>query len=94
MTSTDDQLWRTLRVGDRVKIVHFPYEFSKRDYTMHDETRAAYRHLIETKEELCVRHIDDEGYPWVKFTIRADDGEEEFHSLMLNHDGIVLVEKA
>jgi hypothetical protein len=55
---------------------------------MHDETRAAYRHLIDTQHVLCVSRIDDDGYPWVEFTIETEDGETEYHYLMLNHDGL------
>ena len=58
---------------------------------MHDETRAAYRHLIETQQELLVSHIDDDGYPWTKFTIESLEGDLEYHSLMLNHDGLELI---
>lgn len=91
MISTDDQLWRKLRHGDRVKIVHLPLEFSTQEYTLHDETQAAYRYLIDNEVVLCVTEIDDQGFPWVDFTMEATDGETEYHSLMLNHDGIQLV---
>jgi hypothetical protein len=60
---------------------------------MHDETRAAYRHLIETKEVLTVSQLDEYGYPWVEFEITDTNGEIEYHSLMLNHDGIQRVDE-
>jgi hypothetical protein len=88
MSPTDENLWRALQVGDRVQIVHYPSEFSKHDYTLHAETRDAYRHLIETNTTLVVSKLDDDGYPWIDFEIIGSDGRVEYHSLMLNHDGI------
>jgi hypothetical protein len=88
LSGTDPELWRSLREGDRVRIVHLPCEFSEHEYTMHDDTRAAHRHIIDTKEVLRVSEIDDLGYPWVRFKIEAEDGLTYHHALMLNHDGI------
>lgn len=88
MPPTDENLWHSLRVGDRVLVVHYPCEFSDHDYTMHDETRDAYRQLIESRQLLTVSRIDDDGYPWVEFEITGKNGRLEYHSLILNHDGI------
>jgi hypothetical protein len=77
-----------------VKIVHFPCEFSTHEYTLHDETRAVYCHLIETAEVLPVSEIDSDGYPWVSFEMQSEDGATEYHALMLNNDGLVLVDDA
>lgn len=88
MLPTDENLWRELQVGDRVQFVHFPCEFSDDEYTMHDETREAYRHLIETNAILTISKLDDDGYPWVSFEIADQQNQVEYHSLMLNHDGI------
>jgi hypothetical protein len=88
MAPTPDSLWRSLRPGDRVQIVHYPCEFSDQEYTMHDETRAAYRHLIDTKEVLQVSYLDDDGFPWVEFQLTDLNGDVQYHSLMLNHEGI------
>lgn len=88
MNPTNKQLWRRLRLGDRVRLVHLPNEFSGDDYTLLPDTLAAYRKLIANQEMLTVSKLDEGGYPWVEFTIVAEDGVTEFHSLMLNHDGI------
>ena len=92
MNPTDKELWRTLRKNDRVRIVHLPNEFSGPEFTLHADTRAAYRHVIDSREVLTVSHLDEDGYPWVGFTMIAKDGVTEHHSLMLNHDGIELAE--
>lgn len=94
MPPTSENLWQRLQPGDRVRIVHYPCEFSEHDYTMHDETRTAYRHLIETKEVLTVGYVDDDGYPWVEFEISDPNGGIKYHSLMLNHDGIEQTEES
>jgi hypothetical protein len=61
---------------------------------MHDDTRAAYCHLIESGQVVGVSRIDDDGYPWIEFSMKSEDGETEFHWLMLNHDGIERVPSA
>jgi hypothetical protein len=93
MGLTNDELWKSLQCGDRVRIVHYPCEFSGHENTIHAETRAAYRHLIESKEVLTVGQLDEDGYPWVEFDITDASGNIEYHSLMLNHDGIQRVDE-
>jgi hypothetical protein len=92
LNRTDKWLWRTLCKNDRVRIVHLPNEFSGPEYTLHPDTSAAYRHVIDSREVLTVSHVDEDGYPWVDFTMIAGDGVTHYHSLMLNHDGIERVE--
>ena len=88
MSPTNENLWRDLQVGDRVQIVHYPCEFSEHEYTMHDETRDAYQYLIESGLILEVNKLDNDSYPWVDFEIVNRHSQVEYHSLMLNHDGI------
>jgi hypothetical protein len=88
MRSTDGNLWHDLKVGDRIQTVHLPFEFAEHEYTLHDETRNAYQNLIESKAILAISKIDDDAYPWVDFEIVNEHGQVEYHSLMLNHDGI------
>lgn len=93
MTPTNDQLWRSLQPGDILRIVHLPCEFSQQEYTMHAETLAAYQYLIQSGQKLTVSYMDEDGYPWIKFTMESQDNGIEHHSLMLNHDGLELVRK-
>ena len=85
-----DDLWRSLRVGDRVRIVHMPQEFASApdSYRLHDESRELYERLIAEAAVLTVTEIDDWDAPWIDYTWVRDDGTEEFHSLGLNHDGL------
>ena len=89
--STNNQKWRTLKTGDCVKVVGLPGEFSQDQYTLHDETRAVYLHLIESGQKLFISRIDDDGYPWTEFTIEGQNGTPEHHYLLLNHDGLELI---
>lgn len=91
---SDDELWRTLRAGDRFKLAHLPFEFSEHEYTLHDDTLATYLHLIDSQQELTIDHLDEQGFPWTKFTTEDDNQQIEYHSLMINHDGIVITSRA
>lgn len=85
-----DELWRTLRVADRVRIVHIPQDFASAPdtYRLHPETEELYRHLVAQSAVLTVKEIDDWNVPWIDYTWVRPDGTEEFHSLGLNHDGL------
>jgi hypothetical protein len=89
MPPTNEDLWRNLRVGDRIQIVHFPCEYSDREFTMHAETRAAYQYLIDSSTVLTIESVDADGYPWTEFEMVDEQGRVEHHYLMLNHDGLV-----
>jgi hypothetical protein len=91
--NTDPELWRRLRVDDRVRLVHMPTEFSRPRYQIHRDTLRAYRRLIERRWPLRVCKIDDWKLPWVQFQLRRKDGRIEYHSLAVNHDGLVLVRR-
>ena len=84
-----DDLWRSLGVGDRVRIAHMPQDFAGAPdtYRLHDETRELYEHLIAENAILTVTEIDDWDAPWIDYTW-VRNGIEEFHSLGLNHDGL------
>jgi hypothetical protein len=88
---TDPKLWRRLKIGDRVRIVHVPSDFTRPGYGIHRDTLRAYRRLIERGRPLRVYKIDDWDLPWVQFRFRRKDGRIEYHYLAINHDGLVLV---
>ncbi|MFO0914793.1 MAG: hypothetical protein U0795_17675 [Pirellulales bacterium] len=85
-----DELWRALRLGDRVRMVHMPNDFSVKTggYLLHPETEEFYRHLIDESAVLTISKIDAWGVPWIDYTWVRIDGTEELHSLALNHDGL------
>ena len=95
LMKTKRELWRTLKVGDRVRMVEIPSPSGTfRDWmTMHAETRRAYRYLLQRKHPLTICRIDEYGFPWVKFQFRGRRGRMEYHSMALNHGGLKLVQR-
>ncbi|TWT99101.1 hypothetical protein Pla108_00340 [Botrimarina colliarenosi] len=89
----DPELWKKLELGDRVRISRFPsYEGC-----LHDDTAALYRWLVETSRVLTVmklEFIEEQAYPWSGEIVWSMDSShpEEFHWLMLNHDGLERVD--
>ena len=82
------ELWRDLQVGDQIQIVRVPKEFSQRGYYIHADTLRVYERLITAGTVLTVDRIDESGLPWVEFSCENEDGQQEFHSLAVNHDGL------
>ena len=91
-TMSDD--WRKLRVGDRIRIVSMPSEFSRPGRFVHQDTLRVYRRLIERGRSVRVAYLEQWGEstaPWIRCQFRQKDGSIEYHSLMINHDGWVRV---
>lgn len=82
-----DELWRSLRIGDRVRVIAWPPEL----HTLHPETEEVYRWLIETGSVLTIRRMDHLGLPEGE-VYRTVDGSRQAEYLLLNHGGLQLVE--
>ena len=87
----DPKLWRRLRVGDRIRLVEIPREFSQPGYFIHRDTMRVYKRLLARRRSLRVYRIDEWGHPWIHCQFRRKDGRWDYHSLAVNHDGLVLV---
>ena len=87
---TDPNLWRTLKPGDRVRLVHLR-EFLQPDYVIFPETMRVYKKLLARRKPLRIGGIDEYGHPWVLVRFRRKNGSLEEHWLSLNHDWLVLV---
>ena len=77
--------WRNLKVGDRVRIVRLPTEFSSPGYQVHDDTVALYQHLIDQGCVLTIDEVDDSGRPRVEYEWVKPEGVE-YHGLLINDD--------
>lgn len=88
MTSDSDEKWKTLRVGDKIRIVRIPSLFSAPRYHDGDwdETFAFYEHLITGEHTLTIAHIDEDERPWIEFETTDSDGAIESHSLAVDDD--------
>lgn len=89
--STDPNLWRSFRVGDRIRLVEYPREFLRPGYLIFPETVRVYKKLLKRKSPLRICEIDEWNLPWVQFRFRRRSGAYEWHSLAVNHDGFVRV---
>jgi hypothetical protein len=87
---TDIELWRRLRVGDRIRLVEIPLNFLDWN-SLHPETKQAYRYLVKRRSPVTVYEIDEYGMPWVKFQFRGRNGRVRYDHMAMNHGGVVLV---
>ena len=86
--------WQTLRVGDRVRIVRLPYYADMPDRSFHPETRRLYKRLIARRRSLRVYEVDEEyGLPWIACRFRMANGRWEYHTLAINDDSWVRVDR-
>jgi hypothetical protein len=87
------ELWRKLRVGDRIRIVRMPSYANEAGITFLPETRRLYNKLITRRRSLRVFRIDENGLPWIKCRFRLRNGRWEHHWLVVNDDSWVPVKK-
>ena len=89
----DRQSWRSLRVGERVRLLGMPPEFSQPGYYLHSDTRRVYRLLVKRGRSLRVRRIDEYGAPWAECRFRKRNGSVDRHWLAFTHDGWIKVQR-
>jgi len=77
--------WRQLKVGDRVRIVRLPSEFSQPGFHVDNDTVSFYRHLIDSGCVLKVTEIDPKGRPRIEYEWKKLTGIES-HGLLINDD--------
>ena len=84
--------WRTLSVGDRIRIVRQPTCFGTfaPGTVLWPETRRLYKRLIALRRRLCVSEIDKDGRPWAHFCLRKN-GRLECHWLAVDDNSWVRV---
>jgi hypothetical protein len=85
---TDPELWRRLRVGDRIRLVDLD---SLNWHTLHLETKQAYKYLLNRRRPVTVYKVDEDGLPWVHFRFRGSNGSLRYDSMAMNHGGMVIV---
>jgi hypothetical protein len=85
----DPELWRRLRVGDRIRFVDLG---SLKWNILHRETKQAYKYLRKRRRPVTVYKVDEDGLPWVHFRFRDKRGLGR-HYMAMNHGGIVIVKR-
>lgn len=76
--------WRTLGVGDQIRIVRLPYQ-DLPHFQLHESTRKLYQHLIIKRKVLKIAELDQAGRPWVHCRFKSN-GKWEHHSLAVDDD--------
>jgi hypothetical protein len=91
MSDKKKELWRGLKVGDRIRLTEIPSEFLQEGYFIHRDTMRVYKKLLARRRPLRIYEIDEYGYPWIMCRFPRKDDQWEWHTLAFNHDGFVRV---
>ena len=73
---------RTLKVCDRVRLMHFPTEYLQVG-SLHPETRKLYKFLLRRKPPVLVAEIDEWGLQWIRCQLRGMNRRMEHHLLLI-----------
>ncbi|MEZ6194515.1 MAG: hypothetical protein R3F20_02140 [Planctomycetota bacterium] len=68
-----------LNVGDRVRFVSLPEEWSTPGYSVHPSSRAFMRTLVARGRSSRIAGINEFGQPWIRARLRRRDGRIEYH---------------
>ncbi len=71
---------KLLKVGDRVRFVAIPTEWSQPGYTLPPCDRSFLKKMIRRTWPPARSEIDEYGQPWISARIREKDGKLPFHS--------------
>ena len=85
-----EKLWKTLTIGDKVRIVTWPIELNKD--LLHAETIGTYEWLVTSGEILTIDKIDECGLPFGRVS-RSLATARLWEFVALNHSGIEIVSR-
>lgn len=68
-----------LKVGDRIRFVTLPDEWSQPGYRLPRESMAFMKHMLKRSYSLRIVQIDEYGVPWISARIR-DRGRVKRHT--------------
>jgi hypothetical protein len=80
-----EELWRELKIGDKVRIVEWPKELH--EDRLHADTLDLYKWLIDSGGVLTIVKIHDDGLPEGEIQ-RVINGVKHWDCLLLNHSGL------
>jgi hypothetical protein len=85
--------WKSLRVGDRIRVVRLPSTFGQLapDTKLAPEEVRLYKKLLASRKQLTVTEIDKDGRPWIRCCFRQRNGRLEIHYLAVDDDSWVRV---
>src|SRR5262245_51754892 len=73
---------RDLKIGDRVRLVHFPHEYLP-PHTLNREPTQLYARVLARGRAVRVYKVDEMGLPWIKCQFRQRNGKWEYHFLLI-----------
>ena len=87
--------WKSLRVGDAVRIVRLPttFGFLAPGTTLAPTEVRLYRKLIARRKPVIVHEIDRDGRPWIRVRFRQRNGKLDIHFLAIDDDSWVRVRR-
>lgn len=88
-----NEAWRSLRVGDEIKIVRLPSYADTPGISFPRETRLLYQKLIARRRSSRIWEVDAWGAPWIRCRFRRKNGDWEHHYLAVCDDSWVRVKK-
>ena len=76
--------WKSLRVGDRIRIVAIP-EADQRNFNESgdNDTYPVLRRLAEKRCVRTISFIDSAGFPWIEYRYRNSQGKIEAHGVAI-----------
>ena len=80
------EAWRTLRVGERIRIVRVPIEFGQPGYFVDPDTRRLFELLVQRGRSHRIAWIDDSGLPYIDLRFRRFRGRRMYEGLGLVED--------
>ena len=94
MNANPNNNWRNLKLGDSVRIVRIPSQFSEPRYQNGDweDTFALYRTLIAGNVVLTISEIDEFGRPWVEHDMLDSNGNVTSNALAVDDDSWVRID--
>jgi hypothetical protein len=80
------QAWRTLRVGERIRIVRVPIEFDQPGYFVARDTRRLFELLVQRARSHRIAWIDGWGLPYIDLRFRRFRGRRMYEYLGIWED--------
>lgn len=85
--SPNNEPWKSLRAGDRVRIVRMPDWSSAPGYSSPKETIALYWILVRERAILTIDNTDEYGKPWTAYFSVTAESNGSGHQILPMPDG-------
>lgn len=87
------QTWRTLKPGDRIRLLCVPdSDLRQREQELLNGAEMAgwtadtLERIIALDPVVTINHVDEYGMPWFEYQLTGDGGRVDYHSLGITED--------